>query len=132
MEISNKVNEVSRALFIDDWQSKTCHQHQNKAENCYQTAKILTNAVLNRTGALTCCWLLHMLHICFVLNHTYNFTVNNVPLTADTGSACDISPSLYFSFYNLFTANVMILVFLQTPLKNMDDLQACRKIQAMI
>ena len=40
-----------------------------------------------------------MLRTCFTLNHTYNFTVNNVPSTTATGSTCDISPLLRFSFY---------------------------------
>ena len=88
-----------RALFIDDWQREAYHQQQNKAENRYQTAKRLTNVVLNRTGAPACCWLLCMMCIFFVLNHAFNFTINNVPLHAATGSTCDISPLLRFSFY---------------------------------
>ena len=40
-----------------------------------------------------------MMHVTFVLNHTYNFTAGNVPLNAATGSTCDISPLLRFSFY---------------------------------
>ena len=40
-----------------------------------------------------------MLYVCFILNHTYNYTTNNVPLNAATGSTCDISPLLRFSFY---------------------------------
>lgn len=39
VEISNKVKEVLCALFIDDWKSKACHQHQNKDENRYNTVK---------------------------------------------------------------------------------------------
>ena len=40
-----------------------------------------------------------MLYVCFILNHTYNYTINNVPLNAAAGSTCDISPLLRFSFY---------------------------------
>ena len=57
------------------------------------------NAVLNRTGASACCWLLFMAHVCFVLNYAFNFAVNNVPLTAAIGSTCDISLLLRFRFY---------------------------------
>ena len=32
-EISNKVKEKLRALFIDDWLSEAYHQYQNKAEH---------------------------------------------------------------------------------------------------
>lgn len=40
-----------------------------------------------------------MQHVCFALNHTYNATIDNVPLIAATGSTCDISPLLRFSFW---------------------------------
>ena len=40
-----------------------------------------------------------MTYVCFVLNHTYNATIGNAPLTAAAGSTCDISPLLHFSFY---------------------------------
>ena len=39
-----------------------------------------------------------MLYVCFILNHTFNFNINNVPFNAATGSTCDISPMLRFYF----------------------------------
>ena len=32
VEISNKVQDILRYLFIEDWQSEAYHQHQNPAE----------------------------------------------------------------------------------------------------
>ena len=39
VEISNKVLDILRALFISDWQSKPYYQHQNPAERRYQDIK---------------------------------------------------------------------------------------------
>ena len=99
VEISNKVKDILRALIIGDWQSEPHRQNQNPAERRYQHVKMMTNMLLNRTGALACTWLLAMMHVCFVLNHTHDATINNVPLNAATGSTCDISPLLRFRFW---------------------------------
>ena len=45
-EISNRVKDILRALFIDDWQSEPHCQHQNFAERRYQTVKRQTNTLL--------------------------------------------------------------------------------------
>ena len=55
--------------------------------------------LLNRTGALADCWLLSLTHTMFILNHTFNYTIKNVPLNSATGSTCDVSPLLRFTFY---------------------------------
>ena len=71
-EISNRVKDMLRALFIDDWQSEPCYQHQNFAERRYQTAKSQTNTFFDVTGAPQCTWLLSIIYVCFVLNYAYN------------------------------------------------------------
>ena len=38
-EISTRVKDILRALFIDDWQSEPYHQHQNYAERRYETVQ---------------------------------------------------------------------------------------------
>ena len=38
-EVSKKVTDFLRYLLIADYQSEPYHQHQNKAEQCYGTAK---------------------------------------------------------------------------------------------
>ena len=40
-----------------------------------------------------------MCHVFFVLNHTYDATIESMPLNASTGSACDMSPLLCFHFW---------------------------------
>ena len=74
-EISTRVKDILRDLFIDDWQSEAHHQHQNYAEKRHQTVKRQTNTLLDRTGAPSFTWLLAMCYVCFVLNHTYNATI---------------------------------------------------------
>ena len=58
-----------------------------------------TNALLDRIGAPPHTWLLVMTYVCFVLNHTCNASIDNIPINVATGSACDISPSLCFHFW---------------------------------
>ena len=99
VEISKKVLDILRALYIGDWQSEPHRQNQNPAERRYQNVKSMTNTLLDRTGAPAFVWLLAMMYICFVLNHAYNASIDNVPLNAATGSTCDISPLLRFRFW---------------------------------
>ena len=98
-EISIRVKDIIRTLFIDDWQSGSYHQHQNFSERKYQTIKKHTKTLLNRTGAPVCTLFLAMMHIYFVLNHTYSTNIKNMLLKDATGSACDISSMLRFHFW---------------------------------
>ena len=49
-EISKKVTDLLRSLFIADCQSEPYHQHQNKAENQWGTAKRWVNTIMNSSG----------------------------------------------------------------------------------
>jgi len=57
-EISHKVLDILRTYAIDDWQSEPHHQHQNFAEQRYQTIKKYVNKILDSSGAPADCWLL--------------------------------------------------------------------------
>jgi hypothetical protein len=70
VEISNKVNDVLRALCIDDWQSTPHEQHPNPAESMYQTVKTMTNTLLDFTGSPAYTWLLCLMYVCLLLNFT--------------------------------------------------------------
>ena len=59
-EISKQVTDLLCSLFIQDYQSEPCHQHQNKAENRFGLAKRYTNTVMNTSGCPACCWLLYL------------------------------------------------------------------------
>ena len=99
VEISKKVQGFLRSLMISVWQSEPYRQNQNAAERRYQTVKTTANTVLDRSGAPPSTWLLCLMYVCFLLNHTFNTSTNQVPLTALTGSTPDISPLLRFHFW---------------------------------
>ena len=99
-EISKRVTDLLRSLFIKDYQSEPYHQHQNKAENRFGLAKRYTNTVMNTSGCPACCWLLCLQYICVVLNHLASPTLQGIcPVQALEGTTPDISFLLHFSFY---------------------------------
>ena len=99
-EISKRVTDLLRSLFIQDYQSEPYHQHQNKAENRFGLAKRYTNTVMNTSGCPACCWLLCLQYICIVLNHLASPTLQGMcPVQALEGTTPDISFLLHFSFY---------------------------------
>ena len=99
-EISKRVTDLLRSLFIQDYQSEPYHQHQNKAENRFRLAKRYTNTVMNTSGCPACCWLICLQYICVVLNHLASATLQGIcPVQALEGTTPDISFLLHFSFY---------------------------------
>ena len=99
-EISKRVTDLLRSLFIQDYQSEPYHQHQNKAENRFGLAERYTNTVMNTSGCPACCWLLCLQYICVVLNHLASPTLQGIcPVQALEGTTPDISFLLHFSFY---------------------------------
>jgi hypothetical protein len=99
VEISNKVQDILRALFIGSWQSEPHHQHQNPAERRYQQVKTTTNTLMDRTGSPAYTWLLCLMYVCFILNYTFNAAVNGVPINIATGTTNDISVLLRFHWW---------------------------------
>ena len=55
-EISKKVADLPRSLFIKQYESEPYHQHQNKAEQLYVVVKRYINTLMNLTGAPAHCW----------------------------------------------------------------------------
>ena len=99
-EISKKVADLLRSLFIKQHESEPYHQHQNKAEQRYGVVKRYINTLMNLTGAPAHCWLLCMLYVCHLLNATASPALGGLtPLQALTGQVPDISHSLHFSFW---------------------------------
>ena len=81
-EISTRVKDILRALFIDDWKLEAYHQHQTLADRSCQTVKRQTNTLLDRPGAHSFVCLLAMGYVCFFLNNSCNATIKNVSLNA--------------------------------------------------
>ena len=88
------------SLFIQDYQSESYHQDQNKTENCFGPAKHYTNTVMNTSGCLAYCWLLCLQYICVVLHHLASPTLQGIcPVQALQGTTPDISFMPHTSFY---------------------------------
>ena len=68
-EISKKVIDLLRSLFIPDYQSEPYHLHQNMAENQWGTAKGWVNKIMNSSGCPPSAWLLCLQYVCVLLNH---------------------------------------------------------------
>ena len=99
-EISKKVADLLRILFIKQHESEPYHQHQNKAEQRYGVVKRYINTLMNLTEAPAHCWLLCMLYVCHLLNATASPALGGLaPLQALTGQVPDISHFLHFSFW---------------------------------
>ena len=99
-EISKKVADLLRNIFIKQHESEPYHQHQNKAEQRYGVVKRYINTLMNLTGAPAHCWLLCMLYVCHLLNATASPALGGLtPLQALTGQVPDISHFLHFSFW---------------------------------
>ena len=99
VEISQKVANLLRTLFISSWQSEPYHQHQNFAERRIQDLKRMCNTILDRTNAPESLWLHCLKYVAFLLNRTYHKAIDNVPLNLLTGSTVDISVLLRFCFW---------------------------------
>ena len=98
VEISKRALDILRAMVIEDWQSEPHYQHQNFAERRYNTVKTSVNKLLDRTGAPAYTWLLALIYVCFVLNHTATASLDwRTPLEKLNGSTPDISIILMFS-----------------------------------
>ena len=70
VEISTRVQSILCGYAIDSWQSEPHYQHHNFAERRYPIIKPLVNTILNLCGAPAYCWLLTLMYVCLVLNHT--------------------------------------------------------------
>ena len=99
--ISHKVKDILRTLLIGEYRSEPYHQHQNKAENRYQTVKRMTNAIMNATGCPANVWLLCLEYVCDLLNHSSSHAHSGrTPIEALTGHPPDISHLLFFPFWD--------------------------------
>jgi Reverse transcriptase (RNA-dependent DNA polymerase) len=100
VEIGNRVKDILRHFVIGDYQSEPYHEHQNPAERRYQTIKTHTNMVLDRSGAPASTWLLALMYVCYLLNHTAVEGLGwQTPLFKLTGNTTDISAILQFHFW---------------------------------
>jgi hypothetical protein len=101
-EMSIRVKQILRALYISSRYYEPYHQNQNFSENRYGTLKAGTNSVMNLPGAPANTWLLALTYICLLMNHLANAALRwKTQLQVMNGQTPDISKFLQFSFYEL-------------------------------
>jgi hypothetical protein len=91
-----------RDVILPYLQYESKYQHQNYAENRWQTVKQYTNRVMDHSGCPPYIWFLALLYVIFCLNHCVDLNLGNgtkSPLQVATFLMTDISPSLYFYFW---------------------------------
>ena len=99
-DISKGVTDLLQSLFIQDYQSESYHQDQNKNETCFGPAMRYTNTVMNTSGYLACCWLLCLQYIFVVLHHLASPTLQGIyPVQTVQGTTPDISFMPHTPFY---------------------------------
>jgi hypothetical protein len=99
VEISGRALELLRVYAISSWQSEPHLHHQNYAERKIQQLKQMTNTIIDRTGAPPKVWLLCLMYVAYVLNHTWSDNIKNIPLTALLGITVDTSILLRYHFW---------------------------------
>ena len=99
-DISKGVTDFLHFLIIQDYQSESYHQDQNKTETCFGPAMQYTNTVMNTSSYLACCWLLCLQYVFVVLHHLVSPTLQGIcPVQALQGTTPDISFMPHTSFY---------------------------------
>ncbi|KAG7338517.1 reverse transcriptase RNA-dependent DNA polymerase [Nitzschia inconspicua] len=99
VEISGRALEFLRVYGISTWHSEPHQQHQNYAERKIQQLKQMANTIMDRTGAPANTWLLCLMYVAFLLNHTWSDNIKAVPLTALLGVTVDTSVLLRYHFW---------------------------------
>ena len=96
-ETSGRVQGVLRQYGTGSWQSEAEHQNQNGSERQYQSIKQYVNILMDVTGSPAYLWLLCLMYVCFVFNHTACASLDfATPMSYITGQVCDISVLLCF------------------------------------
>ena len=102
VEISTRVEEILRSLFIKSWQSEPNYQHQNFAEHRYRHLKRNLQWYMSHRNVHPSAWLLCLQWIADVMNHTAERSLGwRPPLEVLTGETLDISIMLIFLFWDV-------------------------------
>ena len=117
-EVRNRAHIIIWALFVDDWQSEPHSRHQNFSEHWYQKINHLTNTIIDNMSAPDYTYIIDLIYVWFLLNHTYASGVHGMTITKSTGFITDISSLLRFSFGNQYITRLMNPIYPQIVLKN--------------
>ena len=100
VKILARVKEILGAYQIGNWQSEPYHQHQNFAENRYETVKRNDNYIMDWFRIPPEAWLAALQYVAYVLNYLSNENLDYItPHQAATGQRPDTSAILRFQFW---------------------------------
>ena len=86
VETMGKAKDIFRAYVIGNWSSEPHRRQQNYAERKYQHVKGTVNRMMERSASPCYTWLLALLYVCFLLNHTASAVLGwRTPLERLTG-----------------------------------------------
>jgi len=101
-EISRRVQDILRSLFIKGWQSERDRQNQNFTEHRWKFAKHNTQWTMSWRDIPPKVWFLCLCWVADVMNHTAEKSLGWVPpLQVLTGQTIDISKLLFFVFWDV-------------------------------
>ena len=99
-QTGKKVQNILRHYTIADMQSEPHYQHQNYAERRIQDVKRMTLSIMDRTSTPSPFWLLCMLYVVYLLNHSASHATGSItPLERAHGQKADISALLVFRWW---------------------------------
>ena len=84
VETSGRVFDLLRTYIIGNWNSEPNQQHQNHAKEKYRHIKRTTNCMMERYRSPAYYWLLVLLYVYFILNHTSTSKLNGALFLKDS------------------------------------------------
>ena len=101
-QIGTKTREILRLYNIRDFRCEPHNQQQNPAERRIQDMKNMSTMIMDATGTPPEYWLLNILYVTHVLNHTAHESLKwKTPIEISRGELPDISPFLAFHWWEL-------------------------------
>ena len=105
-------------LFIDYWQNEPHYQHMKFSERHYQTTKHLTNTILDTMGDTYYTWLLSLVYVLFLLNHTCDSEIMVYQSPRHQYLQRTLSQCCVFAFGKQSITSLVNLISCQIALKN--------------
>jgi hypothetical protein len=99
-QIGTKTREILRLYNIRDFRCEPHNQQQNPAKRRIQDMKNMSTMIMDATGTPPEYWLLNILYVTHVLNHTAHESLKwKTPIEVSRGELPDISPFLAFHWW---------------------------------
>ena len=98
-EVTNHAHSILFALFIGDGKFYPYFRNHNFSERFYQNIKCIINTIIYYAGDPAYTWILVLIYVLLIFNHTYATGINGITINNVTGYTVDIIPLLKFHFW---------------------------------